>query len=241
MSYAFFVDTTLCTGCRACQVACKQWHDLPAEKTLNRGTFQNPPDLSGDTYKVVRMSEQVIDGKLHWLFFAEQCRHCIEAPCLEAAGEPSAIYKDEATNAIIYTAETRHLAVDDIIDACPYNVPRKGPGGVLVKCDMCNDRVQNGLQPACVKTCPTGAMNFGLRHDILAMAEERWSVVRKDLPQAVLADAQDVSVVYLLVYDPMLYHPYSIASTASPGISRHLALKRMLRPFTRAANRIISV
>lgn len=241
MSYAFFVDTTLCTGCRGCQVACKQWHDLPAEETLNRGTFQNPPDLSADTYKLVRMTEQVIDGRLRWLFFAEQCRHCIDAPCLESAGEPTAIYKDEATNAVIFTAVTKDLAVDDIIDACPYNVPRKGPGGVLVKCDMCNDRVRNGLKPACVKTCPTGTMNFGPREKMLALAEERLSVVRKDHPNALLADAQDVSVVYLLAYDPMLYHQYTIASATSPGISRHMALRRMLRPFARAASRIMSV
>ena len=82
MSYAFFIDTTRCTGCRACQVACKQWHNLPAEETTNRGTYQNPADLSFDTYKLVRMNETVIGGQLKWLFFQEQCRHCIEAPCL---------------------------------------------------------------------------------------------------------------------------------------------------------------
>jgi formate dehydrogenase iron-sulfur subunit len=119
-------------------------------------------------------------------------------------------------------------------------VPRKGPGGVLVKCDMCNDRVHNGLKPACVKTCPTGTMNFGPRDEMLAMAEERFSVVRKDYPKAVLANAQDVNVVYLLAHDPMLYHQYTIASAPSPGISRHMALRRMLRPFARAANRLTS-
>ena len=74
MSNAFFIDTTRCTGCRGCQVACKQWHDLPAEKTENRGTFENPPDLSFSTYKLVRMRETETDGKLKWLFFPEQCR-----------------------------------------------------------------------------------------------------------------------------------------------------------------------
>ena len=161
MAYAFFIDTTVCTGCRGCQVACKQWHDLPAEATQNRGSYENPPDLSFDTYKLVHMTEEMVDGQLQWLFFPEQCRHCIEAPCLEAAGDASAIFKDEATGAILYTAVTKALAVDDIIQACPYNVPRKGPSGALAKCDMCNDRIHNGLLPACVKTCPTGAMNFG--------------------------------------------------------------------------------
>jgi len=107
MSKSFFIDTTLCTACRACQVACKQWHDLPAEETKNRGTYENPADLSFDTYKLVRMREEVIGGKLKWLFFPEQCRHCVEAPCLDTAGDASAVYKDAATGAIIFTANTR--------------------------------------------------------------------------------------------------------------------------------------
>ena len=70
MSKSFLIDTTLCTACRGCQVACKQWHDLPAEEeTVNRGSYQNPADLSFDTYKLVRMREEVIDGKLDGCFF----------------------------------------------------------------------------------------------------------------------------------------------------------------------------
>jgi formate dehydrogenase iron-sulfur subunit len=240
MSYAIFVDTTLCTGCRACQVACKQWHDLPAEETLNRGTFENPADLSFDTYRLVRMKEEMIDGKLHWLFFAEQCRHCLEAPCLEVAGDTGAVYRDEVTSAIVYTAATRHLFADEIIEACPYHVPRKGPGGVLVKCDMCNDRIHNGLQPACVKACPTGGMNFGPRDEMLSLAQKRLEEVGRRFPNAILADPDDVSVIYLVAHDPMLYGDNLIAARTFPGISRHMALKRMFRPFSRAASRLMS-
>ena len=75
MAKSFLIDTTLCTGCRGCQIACKQWHDLPAEKTMNQGSYQNPMDLSFDTYKLVRMQEKEIDGKLRWVFFPDQCRH----------------------------------------------------------------------------------------------------------------------------------------------------------------------
>ena len=98
MSKSFLVDTTLCTACRGCQVACKQWHNLPAEETVNRGSYQNPADLSFDTYKLVRMSEKDIDGKLNWLFFPDQCRHCIEAPCEATAGEPTAIFTEAASS-----------------------------------------------------------------------------------------------------------------------------------------------
>ena len=182
MSKSFFIDTTRCTGCRACQVACKQWHDLPGEATDNRGTFQNPPDLSFTTYKLVRMREQEKDGKLQWLFFPEQCRHCIEPPCLETADDEASIYKDEKTGAVIFTAETKHLDPQEIIESCPYNIPRQAQDGTLAKCDMCNDRVSDGLLPACVQTCPTGTMSFGEREQMVDLARQRLAQVGRKFP-----------------------------------------------------------
>ena len=230
MSKSFFIDTTLCTACRGCQVACKQWHDLPAEETTNRGTYQNPADLSFDTYKLVRMNEEVIGGQLKWLFFPEQCRHCIEAPCLETAGDPAAIYYDEPSGAVIYTAATKNLDAAEIIESCPYNIPRKGADGALSKCDMCYDRVGAGMQPACVKTCPTGTMNFGERGEMLDLAKKRLAAVRRTQSGAMLLDADDIRVIYLVAYDPGLYHEFAVASNTHFGISRQAALKRMLRP-----------
>ncbi|MGD9079418.1 MAG: formate dehydrogenase [Desulfobacterales bacterium] len=230
MSKSFFIDTTLCTACRGCQVACKQWHDLPAEETTNRGTYQNPADLSFDTYKLVRMNEAVIGGQLKWLFFPEQCRHCVEAPCLETAGDPAAIYYDEPSGAVIYTAKTKNLDADEIIESCPYNIPRKGPDGTLAKCDMCFDRVAAGMQPACVKTCPTGTMNFGERQEMLDLAQKRLAVVKGTQPKAMLLDADDIRVIYLVAYDPGLYHEFAVASNTHFGISRQAALRRMFRP-----------
>ena len=239
MSKSFLIDTTLCTACRGCQVACKQWHDLPAEKTINRGTFENPADLSFDTYKLVRMREEVINGKLNWLFFPEQCRHCIEAPCLETAGDPGAIYRDDKTGAIIFTANTKRLNAAEIIESCPYNIPRKGPDGTLAKCDMCIDRVENGLPPACVQTCPTGAMNFGDRDEMLALAGKQLAVAKKKYPKAMLIDADDVNVIYLVGYEPKLYCDNAMASNAVFDITRQMALKRMIRPLTNIASRLL--
>jgi formate dehydrogenase iron-sulfur subunit len=220
MSKSFFVDTTLCTACRGCQVACKQWHNLPAEDTVNRGTYQNPADLSFDTYKLVRMREEVIDGKLRWLFFPDQCRHCIEAPCEATAGEPTAIYTSPATGAVIYTANTGQLDAAEIVESCPYNIPRKSPDGTLAKCDMCNDRVENGLQPACVKVCPTGAMNFGERDDMLTLAKSRLAQVKSKFPNAMLLDPDDVRTIYMVAFEPMLYHEFAVASaTTGSGIT----------------------
>ena len=236
MSNSFFVDTTLCTACRACQVACKQWHDLPAEITQNHGTYENPPDVSFNTYKVVRMRENVIDGKLNWLFFPEQCRHCIDPPCQNIAGDENAIYTDSKTGAVIYTANTKYLNFDEIREACPYNIPRKSPDGTLAKCDMCNDRVHNGLLPACVQTCPTGAMNFGKQEEMLNLAKKRLSEVKIKYPKAELIDPNDVRVIYLVAYDPLLYHEFAIASNAAFDMTRQVALRKIFSPLKNIAS-----
>ena len=231
MSKSFLVDTTLCTACRGCQVACKQWHDLPAEKTVNRGSYQNPADLSFDTYKLVRMSEGVVDGKLRWLFFPDQCRHCLEPPCQDTAGDPSAIFTNPSSGAVIYTANTSELDADEIRQSCPYDIPRQATDGTMAKCDMCSDRVENGMDPACVKVCPTGAMNFGDRKDIMKLAQTHLAAAQKKFPNATLLDPDDVRVVFLVGFDPNLYHEYAVASATGYGISRHAALRKMLRPF----------
>lgn len=227
----FFIDTTRCTACRACQVACKEWHDLPAEETENRGTYQNPPDLSFNTYKLVRFEEVVTDGKLKWLFFPDQCRHCIDAPCEMAADDPKAIFTDPATGAVIYTTYTKRLDTEMVIDSCPYNIPRAAKDGTLAKCDMCYDRVINGLLPACVKVCPTGTMNFGDRPKMLSLARERLAAVKKTHPTAQLLDADTIRAVFLVTEEPRLYHNFAMAAHRDVGISRKMALQRILKPF----------
>jgi formate dehydrogenase iron-sulfur subunit len=210
MSKSFLVDTTLCTACRGCQVACKQWHDLPAEETTNRGTYQNPADLSFDTYKLVRMTEGVVDGRLRWLFFPDQCRHCLEPPCQDTAGEPSAIFTNASTGAVIYTANTRGLNAGEIRQSCPYDIPRQAKDGTLAKCDMCSDRVENGLEPA-------------EREDILKLAQKHLAAAQQKFPKATLLDPDDVRVVFLVGFDPGLYHEYAVASATEYGISRQFA------------------
>jgi len=232
MAKAFFIDTTVCTGCRGCQVACKQWKKLPAEKTTNRGFYQNPEDLSFTTYKLVRMNEVEIEKKLQWLFFPDQCRHCVEPPCLEAAGEPTAIYKDKATGAVLYTKVTKDLDADAIIGSCPYNIPRKGPDGSLAKCDMCIDRVSNGLLPACVETCPTGAMNFGEYKDMRVWAQARLAEAKRKFPKATLVNADTVRVIYLTAFEPTSYWQYAIAEQREVDITRAVAMRQLFKPFT---------
>ena len=211
MEKTFLIDLTKCTACRGCQVACKQWHKLPAEKTKNRGSHQNPADLSFITYKLVRFQEQVIDRRLQWLFFPEQCRHCITAPCKEVADGylEGAILRDESTQAVIFTEKTARLSKDEreeVRENCPYDIPREDPAtGVMSKCDMCVDRVHNGMLPACVKSCPTGTMRFGNREDMLTLAGVALGRARKTFKNAVLVDAKEVNAIFLAAFDPKLY------------------------------------
>ena len=214
---SFFVDLTLCTACRGCQVACKQWKDLPAEQTRNVGSHQNPQDLSAHTLKLVRFKE-VRDqkGKLRWNFFPEQCRHCIEPPCKYMLNmyKSNAVTHDPVTGAVVYNASVRlsksvDLAPDQF---CPYNVPRKNEEtGQWTKCDMCIDRIQQGLKPACATACPTGTMNFGDRDAMLEMAKRRLEEVKKTHPGAFLADPEDVRVIYLCQSDADDYASHVVA------------------------------
>jgi formate dehydrogenase iron-sulfur subunit len=244
MSKSFFIDTTLCTACRGCQVACKQWHDLPGEKTSNRGSYENPEDLSFQTYKLVRFNEKIINNKLEWLFFPEQCRHCTEPPCRDTASDPTAIFKDPATGAVIFTANTKNLDADEIIESCPYNIPRKAKDGTLAKCDMCLDRVQNGQEPACVKTCPSGAMHFGDSKEMLDLANQRLKKVKKEFPKARLLDSDMVQTIYLTAHDPGFYAKDAVASIGNRSkqpvfLSRKQVLEKMVSPFIKAIKEFV--
>jgi formate dehydrogenase iron-sulfur subunit len=197
MSKAFLIDTSKCIGCRACQVACKQWNGLPAEKTVNVGSHQNPQDLSAVTWTLVKMNEVESGGKLRWLFLKDQCRHCVEPPCLMSTDVEGAIVRDEDTGAVIYTEKTKEVNFDDVM--CPYNIPRKDKSGQMFKCTMCLDRVHAGMLPACVKACPSGTMNFGDRDKMAALAEKRLEAAKARYKDALLVDdMEEVSVFYLL-------------------------------------------
>lgn len=230
---AFFIDTTVCTACRGCQIACKQWNQLPATKTKNWGSMQNPKDLSFETYKVVRFQEHMgADGKPVWYFFPDQCRHCLEPPCKEAAEDaaPGGILIDPSTGAVLYTDKLRKANANEVREACPFNIPRaEEKTGFMAKCTMCVDRVHNGLLPACVKTCPTGAMNFGERDEMVALAKARLEKVKAKHPKATLTGLEDVRVFYLLADEPKRYYMYASVGPSREGIDRKMALKKIQR------------
>jgi formate dehydrogenase iron-sulfur subunit len=208
---SILVDTSKCTACRGCQVACKQWNQLPGTKTRNMGSYQNPQDVSADTWKLVRFSEgKAVTGKPYWYFFSEQCRHCMDPPCKSTAGYEEAIYQDPQTGAVIYTEKTKELDARAITESCPYNIPRQNEKTkVLYKCTMCVDRISGGEMPACVKTCPTGAMLFGERGAILEKAALRVNELKQTFPKARAIDPDDVRVIYIVTDDPVKYYQYA--------------------------------
>ena len=229
---SFFVDLTLCTACRGCQVACKQWKNLPAEKTRNMGSHQNPQDLSSKTIRLVRFNEtKDPKGKLQWYFFPEQCRHCIEPPCKYISNmyTPGAVVQDEETGAVVMTEKAILPAVKlESWQLCPYNVPRMDEAtGLWSKCDMCIDRVKVGMLPACVQSCPTGTMNFGNRDEMLELANKRLAEVKKTKPEAYLANPESVRVIYLCEAPAENYHKSLLASVEQKNT---LLAKASLRP-----------
>jgi formate dehydrogenase iron-sulfur subunit len=239
---SFFIDTTKCTACRGCQIACKQWNRNPGTKTFQRGSHQNPADLSFFTYKLVRFSELEEGGNPKWYFFPDQCRHCMEPPCKATADSlgSKAIVQDEATGAVIFNPKVSIKPADfkTIRESCPYDIPRYHERmGVMAKCTMCIDRIKEGLLPACVKTCPTGTMNFGDRKAMLEMANKRLGQVKSLYKDAMLANPDDVRVIFLLVDDPKRYHKFAVAENTI-GITRKMALKRLFKPL-RSLDRMI--
>lgn len=228
---SFFIDTTKCTACRGCQMACKNWNRNGASATKNTGSHQNPPDLDGNTFKLVRFSEVADNGKVAWYFFADQCRHCLQPPCKDAIEGyvDKGVIQDEATGAVVYLDKAKDAPSEEVQSSCPYDIPRKAGDGRFVKCTMCIDRVSNGLVPACVKICPTGAMNFGEREAMLAMAKERLEKLKIIHPKAQLLDADQVRVIFLVVDDPGKYHKNAVAGH-SPYINRKLARRQLIKP-----------
>jgi formate dehydrogenase iron-sulfur subunit len=173
MSKGMLIDLTKCIGCRACQTACKQWHDLPAEVTENSGSYENPPRLSASTRTMVTFNEIEDQGKFAWVFAKRQCMHC-EHPACASACTVGALHKT-AAGPVTYDAD-KCIGCRYCQYACPFQVPTfqwQSTFGLISKCDMCADRQAEGMEPACAKTCPTGAITFGERDALLQEARAR--------------------------------------------------------------------
>jgi formate dehydrogenase iron-sulfur subunit len=174
--FGLLIDETRCTGCRGCQVACKQWNDLPAVETKNTGSYTNPPSLNADTWLMIDFKEVEVDGELKWSFLNRRCMHCEHPACVSAC-PVGALHKTE--EGPVLWNEDKCIGCRYCMVACPFGVPTftwdagLAEGTKIRKCTLCIDRISNGLEPACVKTCPSGALRFGERDEMVALAQER--------------------------------------------------------------------
>jgi formate dehydrogenase iron-sulfur subunit len=212
----FFTDTTTCIGCKACEVACKQWNDLPSDGSVFQkgSSYDHTGALGADTWRHVRFVETLappegVEPKLpeippvqdgshdwdlrdpgSWLFMSDVCKHCTNAGCLDAC----------PTGALIRTEFETVVLQPDVCNGCGYCVPacpfgvvdRDPQDGRAAKCTLCYDRLQDGLEPACAKSCPTDSIQFGPYDEMVDVAQRRVGKLHeKGLDSAYLYGAAD--------------------------------------------------
>ena len=164
-------DATICVGCRACQTACKKVHNLPPELDTS-GLHEAPRDLSGKTWTLIELYKSTETGGQS-SFVKKQCMHCFDPACVSVC--PVGALQKLDSGPVIYD-DKKCIGCRYCMAACPYNIPKyqwEKALPLIEKCNFCADRLGQGLKPACGEACPTGALIFGKRSDLIAEAEQR--------------------------------------------------------------------
>jgi formate dehydrogenase iron-sulfur subunit len=224
----FFTDTSLCIGCKACEVACKEWNHVPESNQGFTGmSYDNTIDLGADTWRHVAFIEQSkplqvgvdADGGLsslqegeglRWLMASDVCKHCTHAACLDVC----------PTGALFRTEFDTVVVQEDICNGCGYCVPacpfgvldKREEDGRVWKCTLCYDRLKNDQTPACAQACPTHSIQFGELEDLREHAAERLEQLAEagqDKAQLYLHDTSDgiggAHAFFLLLDEPEVY------------------------------------
>ncbi len=171
---AKLIDVSKCIGCKACQSACLEWNNLREEVGVNTGVYENPHDLTPNSWTLMRFTEWVNPetDDLEWLIRKDGCMHCADPGCLKACPAPGAIV--QYTNGIVDFDRDHCIGCGYCVKGCPFNIPRiSKTSGKAYKCSLCSDRVAVGQGPACAKACPTQAIVFGTKADMKLHAETR--------------------------------------------------------------------
>ncbi len=224
MAKGMFVDTSICTGCKACQVACKEWNGLEAEpahftrlagSSLVRAShfsgqsYDNTSQLSATDWRHVKFIEQFSTDRsqARWLFMSDSCKHCVDAACLNACPVGAIVHTDLGN---VFVQQDVCIGCRYCIPACPWGVISYSEATRTVhKCTLCNDRIHNGLGTACAKACPTGSIQFGEVSDLRGQAEVRLAQLRGLGPTQAnvygYTQAAGLHVFYLLLDRPEVY------------------------------------
>jgi formate dehydrogenase iron-sulfur subunit len=229
----FFTDTSVCIGCKACEVACKEWNAVPEDGLELTGmSYDNTGSLGASTWRHVAFVEQIErHGPSRWLMASDVCKHCTEAACLDVC----------PTGALMRTEFGTVVVQDDVcngcgycVSACPFGViARRESDGGAHKCTLCYDRIGDGLTPACAKACPTESIQFGPLDELRERAQARL----EDLQEAGVAQARlygedpadgigGAGAFFLLLDQPEVYGlpPDPVVTTRDlPRMWRHVA------------------
>jgi len=226
----FYTDTTVCIGCKACEVACKQWNQLPADGFEFTGdSYDNTGELSASSWRHVKFIEQFADvlppanGRMsldvipaepppvnRWLMMSDVCKHCAAAPCQQACPTGAIIYNEFAN---VYIQPDICNGCAYCVAACPFGViTRSDFSGHARKCTLCYDRQKDGLVPACAKACPTASIQFGPIDELRERAGKRVEELhRRGVPGAHLygdtatETYTELNSFYLLIDRPEIY------------------------------------
>jgi formate dehydrogenase iron-sulfur subunit len=200
---AFLTDASICIGCKACEVACKEWNDVPADgMELSGLSYDNTKALGASTWRHVLFLEQPLTAgpqladmqdPFRWVFLSDVCKHCANAGCLEACPTGSIVRTDVAS---IYVQPDICNGCGYCVVSCPFGVIDKRPGdGRAFKCTFCYDRQKVDLMPACATACPTQSIQFGPFDELQERAVKRVAELQdRGYSDARLYDARDTSV-----------------------------------------------
>ena len=225
-AYGFFTDTSVCIGCKACEVACKEWNQLPGNDPVFGDGFDNTRSLDSQNWRHVKLIDNVPDETMQagqgkaWLMMSDVCKHCTHASCLEVC-PTGAIIRTEFDSVFIQPDVCNGCR--DCIAACPYGViGLDQQANVAQKCTLCYDRLQGGMEPACAKACPTQSIQFGPVDELRARASQRLDDLHgQGIAQAQLYGADDsvyggLNAFFLLMDKPEAYQLPNAANAVLP-------------------------
>jgi formate dehydrogenase iron-sulfur subunit len=178
----FFTDSSVCIGCKACEVACKEWNQLEGNTPSWGDGFDNTKKLDAENWRHVKFIDQVPEGEMltgngaAWLMMSDVCKHCKNAACMEVCPTDAIVRTEYDT---VYIQPSSCNGCRDCISACPFGVIGfSSKTGVAQKCTLCYDRLQSNMEPACAKVCPTQSIQFGSLTDLHAKADARLATLK---------------------------------------------------------------